>query len=106
MSRKRSSPIPSEPDPPPWTPPPLSSRHAHTLELVNETPIRGDIPWRDIESLFEALGGSVTQGRGSRVRVAIGSRKAVFHEPHPEKVTDKGAVKSVRIFLDELGVRP
>jgi hypothetical protein len=32
--------------------------------------------------------------------------KAVFHEPHPEKETDKGAVKSVREFLIKAGVEP
>ena len=28
------------------------------------------------------------------------------HEPHPEKETDKGAVKSVREFLIKAGVEP
>ncbi|BAY84341.1 putative HicA protein [Calothrix parasitica NIES-267] len=32
--------------------------------------------------------------------------KAVFHEPHPEKETDKGAVKSVREFLLKAGIEP
>jgi hypothetical protein len=31
-------------------------------------------------------------------------KKAVFHEPHPEKETDKGAVKSVREFLLKAGI--
>src|SRR5947209_3184339 len=69
-----------------------SARHRRTLAAVFARPTRGDIPWRDIEALFVALGGSVTTGRGSRRRVKLGERHAVFHEPHPEKVTDKGAV--------------
>jgi hypothetical protein len=56
--------------------------------------------------LFEALGGSVTPGKGSRRRVKLGERRAVFHEPHPERVTDKGAVVSVRGFLASAGVGP
>ncbi|CDN10437.1 HicA protein [Richelia intracellularis] len=32
--------------------------------------------------------------------------RAVFHEPHAEKETDKGAVKSVRDFLMEAGINP
>jgi hypothetical protein len=60
--------------------------------------------WRDIERLFEALGGTVTKGRGSRRRVKLGERKAVFDEPHPERVTDKGAVEDVRRFLRSAGV--
>jgi hypothetical protein len=84
----------------------LSSRHRGTLAAVFERPNRGDIPWRDIEALFVALGGAVSNGKGSRRRVRLGERRAVFHEPHPERVTDKGAVGSVRDFLVSAGVRP
>ena len=84
----------------------LSSRHRRTLEAVYERPTRGDIPWRDIEHLFEALGGIVSNGKGSRRRVVLGARRAVFHEPHPERVTDKGAVVSVKDFLVSAGVKP
>ena len=84
----------------------LSSKHRATLESVFETPTRPDIPWRSIEALFVALGGEITQGRGSRVRIAVLGRRANFHEPHPERDTDRGAVKDVRDFLISLGVRP
>jgi hypothetical protein len=87
-------------------PPHLSSRHRRTLEAVFERPLRPDIPWRDIENLFVALGGEVSEGRGSRVRVALNGERAVFHEPHPERVTDRGAIKDVREFLERAGVRP
>ena len=56
-------------------------------------------------SLFKALGASVSQGRGSRVRVSLNGVKAVFHEPHPEKETNKGAVKAVREFLVNAGIK-
>jgi len=84
----------------------LSAKHWRTLETVFERPERSDIAWRDIESLFVALGGEVSEGTGSRVRVALGGVRAVFHRPHPERVTDKGAVKSVRRFLQSAGVEP
>jgi hypothetical protein len=48
----------------------------------------------------------VSEGNGSRVRVALNGVRAVFHRPHPHKETDKGAVKSVRRFLSEAEVRP
>jgi len=76
------------------------------LEAVYERPERSDIAWRDIESLFVALGGEISEGAGSRVRVALGGVRAVFHRPHPERVTDKGAVKAVRRFLQTAGVEP
>jgi hypothetical protein len=69
-------------------------------------PIRSDIKWTDIENLFNALGGQVTQGRGSRVRISLNGVKAVFHEPHPQKETDKGAVKAVKEFLLNAGIEP
>jgi hypothetical protein len=84
----------------------LSSRHRRTLESIFEQPTRSDVPWRDIVRLFEALGAIVETGSGSRRRVKLGDRKAVFHEPHPERVTDKGAVEHVRGFLLSAGIRP
>jgi hypothetical protein len=40
------------------------------------------------------------------VRIALNEVRAVFHRPHPEKETDKGAVKSMRRFLVEAGIEP
>jgi len=53
-----------------------------------------------------ALGASISEGRGSRVRIELNSEDAVFHRPHPEKETDKGAIASMRRFLENAGVRP
>ena len=92
--------------PPEGTPPGLSGRHRKTLEAVYAEPTRANIAWNDVEALFRALGAEVTQGRGSRVRVALGGVRAVFHEPHPEKEISKSAVESVREFLGSAGVRP
>jgi hypothetical protein len=78
----------------------LNSKQTKTLKAIFETPTRADILWSDIERLLQALGAEITQGRGSRVRVSLNGERAVFHEPHPEKETDKGAVKSVREFLE------
>ena len=68
-----------------------------------ETPTRADIEWRHIESLLKHLGATLTQGRGSRVRVVLNDVKAVFHQPHPHKEADKGCVESVRRFLTNAG---
>jgi hypothetical protein len=84
----------------------LSARHQKTLEAVFAHSERSDIPWRDIEALFLALSADVSEGSGSRVRVALSGVRAVFHRPHPERVTDKGAARSVRRFLEAAGVEP
>ena len=82
----------------------MNSKQRQTLRAIFTIPIRSDIKWKDIEKLLEALGARVSQGKGSRVRVALNGIKAVFHEPHPEKETDKGAVKAVREFLENAGI--
>ncbi|MCE9555542.1 MAG: type II toxin-antitoxin system HicA family toxin [Planctomycetes bacterium] len=67
--------------------------------------MRANIKWRDIEALFRHLGAEVTKGRGSRVRVVLNGVRAVFHRPHPSPDTDRGAVRSVRAFLESAGVQ-
>ena len=62
-------------------------------------------PFR-MKSLFISLGASITEGRGSRVKIYLNDRVSVFHRPHPKKETDKGALISVRRFLEEAGVKP
>lgn len=56
--------------------------------------------------MFIALGAEISEGNGSRVRVALKDVRAVFHRPHPRKETYKGAVKSVCRFLEVAGVKP
>ena len=84
----------------------LSSKHRKTLQSIFDNPVRSDVEWKKIESLFVALGGELSEGQGSRIRVALNDVRAVFHRPHPQKETDKGALKSVRRFLKETGVTP
>jgi hypothetical protein len=84
----------------------LTGKHRTTLAAIFADPVRAGIAWRDVEALFVACGGQVTEGNGSRVRVALNGVRAVFHRPHPHKETDKGAVKSVRRFLLEAEVKP
>ncbi|WP_084516228.1 type II toxin-antitoxin system HicA family toxin [Desulfovibrio cuneatus] len=84
----------------------MNSKHRKTLAAIFAEPVRSGIAWADIESLFIAFGSEVSEGRGSRVRVALNGVLATFHRPHPQPTTDKGAVKSVRRFLENAGVKP
>ena len=83
----------------------MNKKQRLILQKIFEEPERSDISRKDIEGLFVALGAEITEGRGSRVRVALDDIRAVFHRPHPERVTSKGTVKSVRRFLVESGVQ-
>lgn len=82
----------------------MQSKHEKTLRSIFENPVRSNIAWADIESMLIAHGAEISEGSGSRVRIALNGVRAVFHRPHPRKETDKGAVKSMRRFLIEAGV--
>ncbi|MEI7606646.1 MAG: type II toxin-antitoxin system HicA family toxin [Rhodospirillaceae bacterium] len=84
----------------------MIGKHRKTQEAIFAEPVRANVPWADIEALFTAVGATVSEGRGSRVRVSLNGIDAVFHRPHPQKETDKGALKSVRRFLREAGFEP
>lgn len=84
----------------------MNGKHRKSQEAIFEDPVRSNIPWADIETLFEAAGAAMSPGPGSRLRVSLNGIDAVFHRPHPQKETDKGALKSVSRFLHEAGVDP
>lgn len=84
----------------------LSSKHLKTYRAIFDDPLRSDIEWTDIENLLLALGADLSEGRGSRLRVHLKGVRAVFHRPHPQKETEKGAIKSMRRFLSEAGIQP
>ena len=86
--------------------PKLRSQHRRTLEAIFEKPVLANIAWADIESLLVACGADISEGRGSRVRIALSDVRAVFHRPHRRKQTDRGAVVAMRRFLTEAGVEP
>ena len=78
-------------------------RHQRTLRAIFEK--QANIPWSDIESMLKSFGAELSEGRGSRVRVALNGVRAVFHRPHPQNETDKGALNSMRRFLSEAGIQ-
>jgi HicA toxin of bacterial toxin-antitoxin, len=82
----------------------LNSKQRKTLLDIFTNPIKSDIAWKNIEKLFLALGGEISQGSGSRVRVILNGVRAVFHQPHPQRETPKGTVKGVRDFLESAEV--
>ena len=82
----------------------MNNKDKKILIDIFTNPVKPNIRWLDIESLFISLGANISEGNGSRVRVELNGERAVFHRPHPENTTDKGAVKSVRRFLENAGV--
>ena len=78
-------------------------KHQRVLEAIFEK--RANIAWTDIEGMLRHHGAEISEGRGSRVRIALNGVRAVFHRPHPQKETDRGAVAAIQRFLIEAGIR-
>lgn len=83
----------------------MSKKHQKILEQIFQNPVQSSIAWKDIEAMLVSLGAEISEGNGSRVRIALNDVRAVFHRPHPQKETDKGAVVSMRRFLKEANVK-
>ena len=85
---------------------PIRRKHQRTLDLIFGRPTSANVQWRDIEALFSELGAEISQREGSRVAVVLFGEVRVFHRPHPSPNTDKGAVASIRKWLEQHGVEP
>lgn len=83
----------------------MNRRQRDTLQRLYATPVPV-MEWRDIESLFVALGATVVEERGSRVRFELNDVIATFHRPHPEKEAKPYQVRDARRFLEQAGVKP
>lgn len=84
----------------------MKRKHAKTLTAIFTHPVPANILWRDIEALRVALGATVEEREGSRIGVDLFGVCHVFHRPHPAPTTDKGAVASIRKWLESNGVQP
>ena len=84
----------------------MKRRHQRTLELIFTRPTSGNVQWRDVQALFVEMGAEVSEREGSRVAVVLFDEVRVFHRPHPSPNTDKGAVASIRKWLEQHGIEP
>jgi len=82
----------------------VNSKQRKTLERWFTDPISGNIKWSDIESLLIALGATITEGNGSRIRVVLRDLPTVFHRPHPKLTVGKLLVKAIRQYLKDVGI--
>jgi hypothetical protein len=78
------------------------SKHQRVLAAIFER--RANIVWPDIEAMLLHHGAEISEGSGSRVRIALNGVRAVFYRPHPQKETDRGAVAAMQRFLTEAGI--
>ena len=84
----------------------MNSRHKKTLQAVFGTPLPKGMPWADLEALLIAVGATVTEGGGSRVKFDKDGITVAFHRPHRPKTARAYQVAIAREFLENIGIRP
>lgn len=82
----------------------MNNKQKNTYNSIFTNPIRRDIIWDNVVSLMKALGGTVKEGNGSRVRFDLNNVSLNIHSPHPQKELKKYQVKAIREFLINAGV--
>ncbi|MCE2982383.1 MAG: type II toxin-antitoxin system HicA family toxin [Parachlamydia sp.] len=83
----------------------MNTKHKKTLSLIFKTPIQSNVSWKDVEKFLIYLGARIKESEGSRIAFELNGIRAYFHRPHPQKEIDKGALVSLRKFLENAGVK-
>ena len=84
----------------------MNSRLRRTLAAVFAKPTSAAVVFSDMESLAKALGGTVEEREGSRVRIEIRGEVWRCHRPHPGKEAKRYQVEEFRELLVRVGVAP
>lgn len=82
----------------------MNSKNQKTLEAIFHEPTLGNICFADIETLILALGGTVTERSGSRVKIALKDEQWHCHRPHPHKEAHRYQVEEARELLKRIGL--
>lgn len=84
----------------------MNARQRRTLIAIFVHPTLATIRFSDIERLIEALGGSVTEREGSRVRIELCGEQWRCHRPHRGNEAKRYQVEEARELLQRAGFRP
>jgi hypothetical protein len=82
----------------------LNSHHRDTLEKIFTHPSSGNIEWRQVLSLLEAVG-TTTEERNGKVNVTLGSETEVLRPPGGKDI-DQQMIVDLRRMLTEAGLAP
>jgi hypothetical protein len=80
----------------------LNSDHRDTLEKILRHPASGNIDWRQVRSLLEAVGTAIEEHDG-KLRVTLGDETEVLHPPHGKDI-DKQMIVDLRRMLTRAGI--
>jgi hypothetical protein len=79
----------------------LDSHHRDTVERILRHPASGNIEWRQVRSLLEAIG-DVTEEENGKLRVTLGGETEWFQPPR-EKDIDVQMIVDLRRMLTAAG---
>jgi hypothetical protein len=84
----------------------MNAKHHKTFMAVFSRPTSVSIVFADIEALIKALGGSISEREGSRVKIELKGEQWRCHRPHPGKEAKRYQVEEARELLEHVGVLP
>lgn len=84
----------------------MNNKHRKTLQALYTTPPPAGLLWADIEALFLAVGATIREGSGSRVKFDFQGRVVAFHRPHNPKTARVYQIALAREFFEKIGVKP
>lgn len=84
----------------------MNARHRKTLLAIFARPTSASVVFADIEALFKALGGSISEREGSRVKIELKGEQWRCHRPHPGKEAKRYQIEEARELLERLGILP
>jgi len=80
----------------------VDSKHRDTLEKILGHPASGNVEWRQVRSLLEAVGDVVEEHDG-KLKVTLGDETEVLQRPHGKDV-DTQMIVDLRRMLTRAGI--
>jgi len=83
----------------------LDAEHRETVEHIFARPSSGNVEWRRVRSLLQAVATDVVDEHDGKLRVTLGSETEVFDRPHGKDV-DTQMLVDLRRMLTRAGITP
>ena len=82
----------------------LGNEHRDTLEKILRHPASGNVEWRQVRSLLEAVG-TATEKHNGKLEVTLGGETQVFDPPQSKDI-DVQTIVDLRRMLTRAGLGP
>ena len=84
----------------------MGRKQQRILAAIFRHPTASNVKWDDVLTLLEWYEAEFEEREGSRHAFTLNEEVIVLHRPHPSNEIDKGAVQSLRNFLERAGIKP